>query len=212
MMAYRCLVVHQLSSATRLRVSEQCCLFYLQCGTTRLKVMDIAHAAGVSERTFYRYFTVKADSVAPVFDWMTQTMNAAVLAHPPTQLRDVVIDAFEAMFTSRITGRAQEFFPLIFADEEMWALFLRKVHDGETSLAPLLADLLGLPVGHDRARAAAAAIASSTRIALERLSTEGTGVTVEFTKVLDAFGPWVLTPLRAGSTASGTTSASGSTS
>lgn len=182
----------KLESSTRLRVSEDCCLYYLEKHTTRLPVAEIAAAVGISERTFYRYFPVKADSVAPIFDHMTETMNSIVVAGPTPDLRQLMIDAFDTMFTSRITSRAAEFFPLVFADPEIWALFLRKVQEGETSLAPLLASSLGLPADDNRARAAAAAVASSTRIALERLTTAGADPSVEFVGLLDAFGDQIL--------------------
>jgi AcrR family transcriptional regulator len=182
----------KLDSSTRLRVSEDCCLYYLEKQSTRMPVAEIATAVGISERTFYRYFPVKADSVAPIFDHMTETMNSIVTADPARDLRQLMIDAFETMFTSRITSRAAEFFPLVFADPEIWALFLRKVQEGETSLAPLLAEALGLPADDNRARAAAAAVASSTRIALERLTAQGADLSVEFTGLLDAFGDRIL--------------------
>lgn len=187
-------MVQKVSSSTRLRVAEACCDLYLARGTTQLTVAELAGAAGISERTFYRYFPVKAESIAPVFDSMTEAMNAAVVAHGPAPLRAVVVDAFEAMFTGHVPSRAHQIFPLVFADSEMWALFLRKVHDGETTLAPLLAALLGLPMEHDRARAAAAAVASSTRIALERLSAHSGDLAADFAGVLDAFGPALLYP------------------
>lgn len=184
----------KLASSTRLRVSEECCELYLARGTTQLTVADIAGAVGVSERTFYRYFPVKADSIAPVFDTMTETMNTAVLAHLAAPIRDVIVDAFDAMFSTRITSRAREIFPLVLADPEMWGLFLRKVHDGETALAPFLAARLNLSVDSNRARAAAAAIASATRIAIERLGTSDVNLTTEFAGLLDAFGPALLAP------------------
>lgn len=184
---YRKAVVMKLNSATRLRVSEDCCLYYLAQNSTRMPVAEIAAAVGISDRTFYRYFPVKAESVSPVFDSMTATTNSIAAAGASPTLRLLMVDAFAAMFTSRVTSRASEFFPLVFADPEMWALFLRKVHDGETTLAPILAVSLGLPSDHNRARVAAAAVASSTRIALERLSTHGADPASEFAGLLDAF-------------------------
>ncbi|WP_213817099.1 TetR family transcriptional regulator [Glaciihabitans sp. dw_435] len=201
-------MVKKLASSTRLRVSEECCELYLTRGTTQLTVADIAGSVGVSERTFYRYFPVKADSIGPVFDAMTEAMNAAVMEHPPAPIRDVVVDAFDAMFTTRITSRADEIFPLVLADPEMWGLFLRKVHDGEAALAPFLAARLSISVDSNRARAAAAAIASATRIALERVGTNDVELTTEFAGLLDAFGPPLLAPADAASP----TSAPGSTS
>jgi AcrR family transcriptional regulator len=187
-------VVHKLAEETRLAVSERCCVYFMAEGTTQRPVADIAAAAGISERTFHRYFPVKAESVYPVFEAMTARKNAFVIAHPHLPMRELLAGAFESMFASPVTARASELFPLVFADPEMWALFLRKVHDGETSLAPLLAERLGIPAEDDRARAAAAAVASSIRIALERLSATGPNsaksadIAATFIRMIDAFG------------------------
>jgi AcrR family transcriptional regulator len=171
-----------------LRVSEACCAHFVAEGSTQCSIADLAAAAGISERTFHRYFPVKAEAIAPVFDAMTASKNDFVRTHPDLPVRDVLIGAFRAMFRSPVTSRPGEIFPLVFADPEMWALFLRKVHDGEVSLAPLLAERLGVPAGADRARAAAAGVASSIRIALERLATDGADLDSSFTSILDAFG------------------------
>lgn len=50
---------------------------------------------------------------------------------------------------------------------------MRRVHDGELSVAPVLAPRLGLAADSVAARAAAAAVASSIRIALEDMVTAG---------------------------------------
>lgn len=185
-------MVSKLDPATRLAVAERCCAYYIEIGSTQATVSEIAAAAGVADRTFYRYFPTKAESVAPVFDSMTAAMNAHMRAGSETDVRARVVGAFDSMFQGAATGRAAELFPLILRDPEMWALFLRKVHDGETSLAPLLASAIGIPAESDRARVAAAAVASAVRIALERLGVEGTDLRVEFLRLLDAFGPALL--------------------
>lgn len=187
-------MVAKVSAATKLRIAELCCEYYLTIGSTRPSVAEIAAAVGVSDRTFYRYFATKADSIGPVFDEMTTQMNTVLAGSPSADTRTALIEAFDAMFLSPATSRARELFPLVFADPEMWALFLRKVHDGETALVPFLADRLRIPVDSDRARAASAAVASATRIALERLCTHSADLETEFRGVLDAFGPDLLRP------------------
>ncbi|HIX00131.1 MAG TPA: TetR/AcrR family transcriptional regulator [Candidatus Nesterenkonia stercoripullorum] len=67
----------------RLRASEQCCALFSARGTTDLTITEIASEIGISQRTFYRYFPVKAESVGPVFDWSIRRFNAVIVETDP---------------------------------------------------------------------------------------------------------------------------------
>ena len=77
-------------------------------------------------------------------------------------------------------------------------MFMRRVHDGELSVAPVLAPRLGLAADSVAARAAAAAVASSIRIALEDMVTAGADPEIAYVRTLAQFtsGPLVTTPRR----------------
>lgn len=157
-----------------LRASEACCAVYVARGTTNVTAAELAREVGISERTFYRYFPTKAETTSAVFDWTTTRFNDVVETAPSDHpVIEVVAAAFDAALGDDVEGRTRALFPLIFADPEMWSLFLRKVHDGERTLMPLLAPRLGLRSDPTAARAAAAAVASATRIALEQMVAEG---------------------------------------
>lgn len=174
--------------ATRLRVSEACCAVYIAHKTTALTVAEIAREAEVAERSFYRYFPIKAESVGPVFDWTTRTFNETVAAAPrDVPLQTVLRDGYRAMLGGDVADRTRNLFPLVFADAEMWSVFLRKVHDGERSLAPILASRLGIVTGSVFARTVAAAVASATRISLEEMVTTGEDPEQIFLESLEAF-------------------------
>ena len=175
-------------SVAHLRASERCCDLFVQRGTTDLTVAEIASAIGISQRTFYRYFPTKAESVSPVFDWTTAQFNEAIsAAEPDTPLSEILSAAFRTSLGDTKADRTRALFPLVFADLEMWAVFLRKVHDGERSLARVLASRLGLDVDDLAARAAAASVASATRIALEVMVTNGTDPEHVYVQMIDAF-------------------------
>jgi len=171
-----------------LSASERCCNLFIQRGTTDLTVAEIASAIGISQRTFYRYFPTKAESVSPVFDWTTTQFNEAIsAAEPDTQLSEILSAAFRAGLGEKKADRTRALFPLVFADLEMWAVFLRKVHDGERSLARVLNSRLALDVDDLSARAAAASVASATRIALEVMVTNGTDPEHAYAQMINAF-------------------------
>jgi AcrR family transcriptional regulator len=171
----------------RLRAAEACCALYIERGTTDLTVAEIAAQIGISQRTFYRYFAIKAESVKPVFDWTTATFNQFVATAPAAPLRQLLLDGFEVMLGGVHAERTRRLFPLVFADPELWSVFLRAVHYGETSLMPALAKRLGVASGTVRARAAAAAVATATRLALEDLVIHEADPAHAFASYLDAF-------------------------
>lgn len=174
--------------AARLRASERCCALFVARGTTALTVAEIADAIGVSTRSFHRYFPFKADSIGPVLDWTTSAFDRAVLDAPSdASVRAVLAAAFDAALGGGIAQRTSALFPLVFADPEMWSVFLRKVHDGERSLAPALADRLSVAPDSRDARIAAAAVASSTRLALEAMVTSGADARAAYLEAIDAF-------------------------
>jgi AcrR family transcriptional regulator len=171
----------------RLRAAEACCALYIERGTTDLTIAEIAAAIGISQRTFYRYFAIKAESVKPVFDWTTATFNGFIANAPEAPIRPLLVDGFQAMLGGTNAERTRRLFPLVFHDPEMWSVFLRAVHFGETSLEPALAPRVGAVAGSIRSRAAAAAVATATRLALEDMVVRGSDPAAAFASFIDAF-------------------------
>jgi AcrR family transcriptional regulator len=178
---------------SRLQASRRGCALFIDRGTTDLPIADIAAAAGVSQRTFHRYFPIKADSLGPLFDWMIRRSNDVIVdAAPHVPLPDVLLAAFRGSILSEAAPRADELFPLVFQDPEMWSVFIRKLHDGERSVMPILAPRLGLSADSIAARAAAAAVASAMRIALEAMVTSGADPETVYAQTLEEFASGAL--------------------
>lgn len=178
----------------RLAASISCVGFYIEHGTTDVTVARLAEAAGISQRTFHRYFPIKAESVAPVFEWMTVTFEQSIVSAPADRaILDVLRDAMEVMLHGEFRERTAPFFSLVFADAEMWSVFLRKLHDGEHTLIPVLTSRLGSAPTTLRARSAAAAVATATRLALESMVTDGADPVTQFELVIETFSPGLLT-------------------
>lgn len=171
-----------------LRASEAACALFIERGTTRLTVAEITASIGVPPRTFHRYFATKADCVKPVFDWTTSTFNEHVASSEAASLDDLLRTGFDRMLGGDVAERTRLLFPLVLRDEEMWSVFLRAVHYGETSLAPALATRMGVDGASPVARAAAAAVATATRLALEDLVAHGADPAAAFGDYLHHFG------------------------
>ncbi|MBT9607606.1 TetR/AcrR family transcriptional regulator [Microbacterium sp.] len=180
-------------AAARLRASERCCDLFISRGTTDLTIAEIADVIGVSQRTFYRYFPTKAESVSPVFDWTTARFEETITkAAPGAPLPEVLLAAFRAGLGGAQEARTRALFPLVFADAEMWSVFLRKVHDGERSFVSIIAPRLASGADSVAARTAAAAVASATRIALEVMVTADADPEAVYANTIDAFASGVI--------------------
>ncbi|MFD4631195.1 TetR/AcrR family transcriptional regulator [Streptomyces sp. NPDC058284] len=86
---------------TRLDIARTAAALFVADGLRATRAEDIARAAGVAPRTFYRYFPTKEESVAPLFAVGAQQWAEAVRGAPaelsvPDALRHAVREALGA--------------------------------------------------------------------------------------------------------------------
>ncbi|MFF1694638.1 TetR/AcrR family transcriptional regulator [Streptomyces sp. NPDC058257] len=67
---------------TRLDIARTAAALFVEDGLRATRAEDIARAAGVAPRTFYRYFATKEEAVAPLFAAGAQQWAAAVRGAP----------------------------------------------------------------------------------------------------------------------------------
>lgn len=172
--------------AAVLRAAVAACDLFVARGSTRMTVAEIAAAIGISERSFYRYFATKEESIMPVFVRATDAFGSGIEARPGS-LREAVIGAFSALFEDDASARVAKVFPLVVAEAELWSVFLRVTHRAEVVLAPLFARRLGLPDESIESRATAAAVVSASRLAFERMAQHGADPRAVFAEVIDVY-------------------------
>ncbi|MFH8609397.1 TetR/AcrR family transcriptional regulator [Streptomyces sp. NPDC018029] len=88
-------------SETRLDIARTAAALFVADGLRATRAEDIARAAGVAPRTFYRYFATKEESVAPLFaagaqQWAEAVRRAPAELSVPDALRHAVADALGA--------------------------------------------------------------------------------------------------------------------
>ncbi|MGW2340228.1 TetR/AcrR family transcriptional regulator [Streptomyces sp. NPDC001661] len=82
-------------AATRLDIARAAAELFTRDGLRATRAEDIARAAGVAPRTFYRYFATKEESVAPLLDagahqWAEAVREAPAELSVPAALRHAV--------------------------------------------------------------------------------------------------------------------------
>lgn len=69
-------------AATRLEIARAAAALFMRDGLKATRTEDIARAAGVAPRTFYRYFAAKEECLAPLFSAGVQKWAEAVRDAP----------------------------------------------------------------------------------------------------------------------------------
>ncbi|MGW7447035.1 TetR family transcriptional regulator [Kitasatospora sp. NPDC054795] len=157
--------------ATRLEIARTAAALFAERGTDATTAEEIALAAGISLRTFYRYFSVKEDAVAPLLAAGGQEWVELFTASPAgLPLREALERAAVASLTPADEERAEmmQWARGLLRDPKLNATWQRVHADSEERLRAALAERC--PDGTDplEIRLAAAAATAAIRVALEQ--------------------------------------------
>ncbi|MFJ7149571.1 TetR/AcrR family transcriptional regulator [Streptomyces sp. NPDC100445] len=75
-------LVERRKAETRMEIARAAAALFVQRGLRATRAEDIAQAAGVAPRTFYRYFATKEEAVAPLYAAGAQRWTEAVRTAP----------------------------------------------------------------------------------------------------------------------------------
>ncbi|MEV5829940.1 TetR family transcriptional regulator [Spirillospora sp. NPDC052242] len=160
-------------AATELEIARAAASLFAERGSGGTTVEAIADRAGLSLRTFYRYFPTKQDAVAPLLSIGAQRWLDLLAATPPDipTVRALEGAAERALTTADATtaesyGWTRGLLRAADGDPALRAVWLRVNDESERRLVRILADRAD---GADplEARVAAAAATAAIRIAVE---------------------------------------------
>ncbi len=153
--------------ATREALREAALRLAVERGPDRVRVEDIAEAAGVSPRTYNNYFASREQAIVSAVTADREARIAAAVAARTADVRlaDAVTEAVVEQYTN--TGeRAHEALLLITTRPALRDAFLDTTAGIEPPLAAVIAERLD-DTGAHTARVLAASVAAAVRIALE---------------------------------------------
>ena len=149
-----------------MQVSQAVLALFAETGTTKFSVKELAAHAGVSERTFYRYFPRKEDVVRPALSAGANQFSRLLTARPPTE---PILDAIKAAFTQswwgESTQKSQTLRRLMHETDVLRTIWLDIIAETETRLAEAVAVRIG-----DRERGTRARLIASVVCAVIRSS------------------------------------------
>ncbi|WP_020500470.1 TetR family transcriptional regulator [Sciscionella marina] len=165
-------------AATRLDIAQVAFGLLADHGPGEVTAEGIAGAAGVSLRTFYRYFRSKEDAVAPALA-VGGDMWRARLADTPggARLLPAVEEAIRGALTPQDTDqtdrleRTRRLLRAAAKDSSLAEVWYRVNRESETLLVPVLAGIAA-ETGELELRLVAAAATDAIRVALEAWAAE----------------------------------------
>ena len=159
---------------TELRIASVAARLFAARGADETTAEEVAEAAGVSLRTFYRYFSTKEDAIWPMLAHGGARWREFLAATPgPTPVLEAVQCAAERAMTMPDSVAAESLeitrglLRAARSDEALRAVWYRVNGDSEERLVPILSELHDAPSDPVSLRLIAACATDAIRIALE---------------------------------------------
>lgn len=167
----------------RLDLSRHAVRLFTEQGVAATSGEQIAQAAGVSERTFWRYFPHKESCVEPLLTKMVDAFCVVLRAWPP-ELE--LIDHLRAAYSPVLPSSDEDVDAVLAVvrlthdEPALRAAYLVLRERAEDALAEVLARRLGQPAGAIEVRVQAAAMSAVLRVATDDVAQAAVeGVTTE---------------------------------
>ena len=155
----------------RMDISRHAVRLFTEQGVAATSGEQIAQAAGVSERTFWRYFPHKESCVEPLLTKMVDAFCAVLLAWPP-ELE--LIDHLRAAYSPLLDSATDEDIEAVLAvvrlthgERALRAAYLMLRERAEDALAEVLAERMGKPRDTIDVRVQAAAMSAVLKVATD---------------------------------------------
>lgn len=147
-------------------------------------------ASGLSERTFFRYFPTKDESIRPFLDAGNRAFAETLAQHvaqPAPTLLDTVVAALQEAFGAIRTDWSHHLMQLALTVPALRRVWLEATEDLAGLLLPTLAEVLGVPEDSAEARIAADQAVLLAVSSVRRMVHLGEGPQEAVARVGDAF-------------------------
>jgi AcrR family transcriptional regulator len=164
-------------AATRLEIAEVALRLFVRDGYGHVTAELIAEEAGVSLRTFYRYFSSKEEVLGPIVEERIGRFVEAFATRPAEESLAVAVQRAIDLVTAQQRSTASQM-PVAQVFAEAPALHARWLQDLgliEQTLVPVVHERLGSSFSEEQAHVTAAVILTALRLVFERSVAHGSG-------------------------------------
>ncbi|MFF2010989.1 TetR/AcrR family transcriptional regulator [Streptomyces sp. NPDC058195] len=143
-------------AATRLDIARTAAALFVERGLRATRAEDIARAAGVAPRTFYRYFATKEEAIAPLLavgarQWVEAVRDAPADLPVPDALRHAAARSLAPAPGDTAAAESLEWVRSLLRmgalSPALQSVWNDACHDADATLAVVLAARAGLPDG-----------------------------------------------------------------
>jgi AcrR family transcriptional regulator len=150
---------------------------FIDSGHTDFTVTELARHAGISERSFYRYFPRKEDVVRPFLTGGFERICALVAARPSAEpVRTALAAAWAESWVATDTDRSRRLFRLLSDDDGLRATWFKVITESEAAWGRVIARRLGLDPNSQRAALIGAVVVTAARLSTKSFADSGTDV------------------------------------
>jgi AcrR family transcriptional regulator len=138
---------------------------FIDSGRTSFTVAELARHAGISERSFYRYFPRKEDVVRPFLTGGFERISALVAVRPAAEpVRTALVAAWSQSWVATDTDRSRRLFRLLFDDDGLRATWFKVITESEAGWGRVIARRLGIDPNSQRAALIGAVVVAAARL------------------------------------------------
>jgi AcrR family transcriptional regulator len=153
---------------TRREIAESALGLFARDGYDNVSVEAIAEVAGVSLRTFYRYFSAKDEVLSPIVTDGIEEFAEHIARRPAAEdLATAVQRAYEEVSPAVNPRSVQALVQLFLYVPALQARWLHDLRAIEEALVPIVRQRAQRPLPDDQAQLTAAAVVTGLRVALE---------------------------------------------
>lgn len=183
-------------TALLLRVSQSCAAAFVERGDTSTTIAELAERAEISERTFYRCFATKEESIWPILDEGNRSLATALSAQSREYgLSAAVKTAFIASVGESFEPMTRSLMPIIFGDAALRRVWESATFETMELIRPEVARLIDRPEGSLDTTAASGQATLAVVAALREMADLRTPAPKAITRALGAFSkPYLATP------------------
>ena len=175
-------------TALLLRVSQSCAAAFVERGDTSTTIAELAERAEISERTFYRCFATKEESIWPMLDDGNRSLATALGEQPhDSGLAPAVRNAFVASVGESFEAMTRSLMPIIFGDAALRRVWESATFETMELIRPEVARLIDRPEASLNTTAAAGQVTLAVVAALRQMADRRTPALTAINRALDAF-------------------------